>query len=182
MRRIDSERFIGYRWRPGIPSAISRSHSSVATSTPMDTTSSGLSAAVKRSSIGAGITLPFMFAIRCTPAALITGNTLGITGVVHPSAASSSRSRICSSARNENCVIAKSAMANLSASRCRSVARSGERGCTSGWAATPTQKFAGWARTTSMRSVAYVKSPPGSLPSAGGSPPNARMFSMPLLA
>ena len=74
-------------------------------------------------------------------------------GVEHPSASSSSRSRRWCSASKKNCVIAKSASASFSASRRRSVARSGERGWISGKAATPIEKSP-TLRASSMSSVA----------------------------
>ena len=57
-------------------------------------------------------------------------------------------------------------------------ARSVERGCSSGWAATPTEKSPmPWMSCTS--SMAWASSPTGASGSLDGSPPRARMFSMP---
>ena len=119
-------------------------------------------------------------AMRCTCERFVTGMIPGTTGLVQPRASSSSTRRRYGSASKKNWVMAKSARSSL-ASEVTAVARPGRasEGAARGGRRRRPRSRPRRARPRAARRRRCSRSDRASAASAGGSPPRARMFSMP---
>ena len=126
------------------------------------------------------MTLPFIPAMRRTPARLTTGMTPGSTGLSHPELGQLvDEPQVVVDAEEElgHREVGRLELGGEVAAVARPDRESG--GGARGGRPRRSEKPAGCARTCSTSSTACSNSPPGVEPSAGGSPPRARMLSIP---